>query len=466
VHSEAIQLWEQAAKPYVTHQIEEALNNEGDVYVLYFTQEEMQSFVEMVRRCNDTTQLNELATTLNEAFKSLRPLPDDPTERQWVCSGGHTCTAANKELGREVQLCSAQFLGLLGAVATDIVEIVPKSDRTQAENAFLANAMSAMATETNRWLSAVYFSSVIRRTAIKPADIKDGSSQNFFVDKDLWMMTTLSDLSELYGADVRMPPDAKNAIAELQAKSDEISAMFSLFLDRINLTGPAGERRALLDEGYWRNFADFKYALYNGSLSPVECARDSSGQAIKRTRVAPDPAYIDPNMGWDISHARRLVPALATFTRNKANLRKVFGYESVSFEPAALQLAFSNQIVAMIWNKNPAYPLFGNFWDGQNGWYRAGFDDGSGKCEPGQGPYSLSQSFATGGYIEWSGVNTTVGTLGARIYQLLNSKDLMAVKFLTRYYPLLGTGAEQPTQTQSVWRLSLVADLVGSMPAR
>ena len=81
VHAQAIQLWEQTAKPYFTQQIQNNLNQQGDVYVLYNTQEELQSFVEMTRRCKNRQQIAELAETLSPVFTSLRPLPDAPTTR-------------------------------------------------------------------------------------------------------------------------------------------------------------------------------------------------------------------------------------------------------------------------------------------------------------------------------------------------------------------------------------------------
>ncbi len=462
VHARAVQIWETIAQPYLAGQIQDGLNRQGNVYVLYNIQEQLQSFVEMTRRCKSAKEIDELATLLNAAFRSLRPLPDDSTSTGWVCTGGSTCTAANKLLGKEVQLCSAQFLGLLGAVATDIVETVSPGQRTQAEDTFLSNASSAMAMQVNRWLSPRYSSGVSARLAMTSESVRDGRSRYFFVDKDLWMMTTLSDLSELYQAGVITTPRARAAFKQLQLKHNLIALMFRLFLKRVTLTDTLGRAHAMLDEGYWRLYADEGYARYAADSSPVACDRDSLGRLTKRIRVPAAASYIDPTMGWDISHSRRLVPALATFARNRENLSRVFAYDSDMFDVVALQRAFANQIVDVIWNSDTQWPLFTNFWDGQNGWYRAGYENGTGGCRPGNAPYSLGEAFATGGYLQWGANTSTIRTLGERLYQLLNTDDPKANLFMGKHYPDIGEAGRAPTDSQQLWRMTFFAGLVGS----
>ena len=462
VYARAVQLWETVARPYFTKQIQDGLNRQGDVYVLYYAQEELQSFVEMTRRCKSAAEVNELAILLNLAFKSLRALPSDSTSRGWVCLGGDTCTEANKLLGQEVQLCSAQFLGLLGALATNIVESSPPQQRTQAEETFLSNASSAMVTQLNRWLSPTYSAGVSARLAMTPESVKDGSSRYFFSEKDLWMMTTLSDLAELYQAGAITAPGTVADFKQLQLKHQVIAMMFRLFLTRITLTNTSGSEHAMLDKGYESWYAENAYARYTADSSPVECYRDSLGQPAKRYRVPPAVSYVDSTMGWDISHSRRLVPALATLARNRSTLARVFGDDSEVIDARALQRAFARQIEDTIWNGDRQWPLFSNFWDGQNGWYRAGYDNGTGDCRPGQGPYSLSGSFATGGYLQWGVTNPTLRLLGERLYRLLSTDDPQANLFMTQHYAEIGAAARVPSDTQQLWRMTFFADLVGT----
>jgi hypothetical protein len=463
VHAQAIQLWEQEARSYFSKQINSNLNKNGDVYVLYYTQAELQSFVEMTRRCKDRQQIAELADTLNPVFASLRPLPNAPSTRGWVCTGGHTCTSANHQLGKEVQLCSAQFLGLIGAVATDIVETVPFGQQTATEKAFVVNAATAMATQVDNWLSPTYFKSVIARTQMTPADAKDGRSTYFFVDKDLWMMATLSDLAELHQAGIKPSDAGMQAFKSLQSKHNQIGDMFNLLLARITLIDAKNGTRAEIDRGYWRNYADSKYAIYSATTSPVLCQKNFLGLMQENTRIKSKASYLDSNLGWDLSHARRLVPAFNTFTRNRTKLATTFGYNNPLFDPIKLQRAFANQIVDKIWNRDRKYPLFSNFWDGSNGWYRAGYKSGiRGDCRPGQAPYSLAWSFPTGGYLQWGKFNNTIRTLALRLYQLFNSTDPTSRGFVSKYYRVL----ERPSGAygksfngHDLWMLAFLSSL-------
>lgn len=465
VHAEAIALWEQSLRPYTSEQIIRGLNRQGDVYVLYNSQIQLQSFVEMTRRCKDRKQIAELVDALSPAFDSLEPLPSAPATRGWVCKGGTTCTPVNHLLGKEVQLCSSQFLGLLGAVATTITEIIPQGQRSNAERAFLGDAATAMATQLDNWLSPAYFKQVAARKAMTPADAKDGQSKYFFLDRDLWFMTSLADLAELHQAGIMPDGAGAEAFKSLQTKHEQIAAIFDLFLARTTLSDAANGQRAEIDRGYWRNYADSKYAAYHADLSPVLCQKNAMGLMQKTFRVESKESYIDPDLGWDLSHARRLVPALDTLIRNQSNLAIVFGYRNTGFDPVRLQRAFANQIVDKIWNKDRQYPLFSNFWDGHNGWYRAGYENGTGSCRPGQRPYSLAFAFPTGSYPQWGSFNSTILSLSKRLYLLLHSTDPAAKAFMGKYYralhvpisPSAASGRKPDTVT-----LAFLASLVAS----
>jgi hypothetical protein len=463
VHAEAIDLWEHSVRHYLRNKITNGLNKKGDVYVLYNTQVYLQSFVEMTRRCKDRPQIAEVVDVLSPTFDSLRPLSNAPNTRGWICSGGHTCTASNHLLGKEVQLCSAQFLGLLGAVATSIAEIVPSNQRTAAEKIFLVDAATAMATQVNNWLSSTYFKWVETRSRMTPASAKDGKSAYFFTDKDLWIMTTLSDLAELDQRGIELGGTYKRALKSLQAKHHKIADIFDLFLKRTTIVSAPNGDRAEIDRGYWRNYADSRYAAYDSALSPVQCRKNTLGVMQKTLRVKSKAAYIDPHLGWDLSHARRLVPALDTFVRNRTNLATTFSYHNASFDPLKLQQAYANQIVDKIWNKDSQYPLFSNFWDGSNGWYRAGYENGTGQCRPGDAPYGLAWSFPTGSYPEWGAFNSAIRSLSKQLYTLFNSNDPKAETFVEKHYAMLESPPYPDSsgrRSYSVWTLTFFSSLV------
>lgn len=434
-HSRVIALWENSLRNYFRSQINDRLNKNGDVYVLYYTQEELQSFVEMTRACKDRQQISELAEILNSAFTSLRPLHDASNTYGWICKGGHTCTARNHLLGKEVTLCSAQFLGLLGALATDIVETIPASEQSPTEKAFIINATIAMSTQLDHWLSPSYFRWVETRTGMTSADAKDGQSKYFFQDRDLWYMAALSDLAELHQAGIKTSGAGSRAFKSLQNKHGHISSMFNLLLKRITMFNKPSNSRAEIDRGYWRNYADSRYANYSGNDSPILCHKNGLDITQKVVRVKSITSYIDANIGWDFSHAQRLVPAFNTFARNRSNIDIVFGYHDQSFDPIKLRRAFANQIIDKIWNKDDRHPLFSNFWNGKNGWYRAGYENGTGSCRPGQPPYSLTEAFLIGGYIQWGKFNPTIHLLSIQLYRVFHSSELSDIAFTSKYYP-------------------------------
>ncbi len=459
VHSQVIHLWDTHYRDYFAGEIKRRLFQDGDVYVLYDVQiGGLQSFVEMTRRCKDTRQIAELTDLLNPVFSVLKPISDTDRSTGWICTGGNICTAYNF-IGKEVPLCSSQFLGLIGALATSISENIPTRQRTAVQKAFLSDAFNTMAIHLNRWFTAGYIASVDRRLHTTAADIKDGSSRDFFTDRDLWYLTALSDLSELYKYGIHPAgEDGKRAFEELRLKKEGIQKAFDLFVARTVLITSSSGARADLDKGFWRHYSDNRYAGYKGELSPVGWEETGNGKWEMKTLVKWDSTYIAPDAGWDISHSRRLVPALETFARNGKNIKALWGYDNPAFDPVALRQAFANQVVEKIWNGDIKYPLFTNFWSGDNGWYRVAYAaNETGRRFAGYPPYGLSISIADGGYPVWGAFNPTLKDIFRNIFQLSHADDDAAKSFATKYYQgLFGRGSDKT----SIRNLSFLSDLV------
>lgn len=464
-HAEAIALWNGTVRSYVEKQISIGLKKDGDTQLLYKIQSELQSFTEMTRRCRNRQQLEELVDTISPAFSSLSSKSDEHGSLGWICTGG-SCAFPNRLFGKEVPLYSAQFLGLIGAIATATTENVPEKERTNKEKTFLTETASIISTQLDRWLSPAYFKKVSDRAQMTAADATDAQSKYFFTDRDLWYMTALSDLSEIHKAGVIPDKTAKTTFKSLQSKREGIASLFDLFQERITMIGAPGGSRAEIDRGYWRNYADSRYASYEGKESPIICSRDMFGVFQRKPQVPARESYVDSDLGWDLSHMRRIVPALDTFVRNRKNISDVFGYSKATFNPENLRKAFAGQIATNIWNKDKKYPLFSNFWDGSNGWYRAGYDSGQpGDCRPGQAPYSLAWSFPTGSYPQWSAFNIRIRTLTTRLYQLFDSSEPSDVAFTSEYYPLLTRNANThgyKTPKYDVWRMAFLSSIPGN----
>ncbi|MEO8960655.1 MAG: hypothetical protein ABI325_02155 [Ginsengibacter sp.] len=461
IHAQVILSWNNYYRDYFASEIKKRLFEDGDVYVLYDVQiGGLQSFVEMTRRCKDTQQIAELVDLLSPVFSVLKPISSDGNSTGWICSGGSICTAYNF-LGKEVPLCSAQFLGLLGALATNVSENILPDQQTIAEKTFLRDAFNAMSVQLNRWFTPGYFTSVNKRLNMSSSDIKDGSSGYFFSDKDLWYLTALSDLSELHQSGIQpAAEDGKKAFEDLQNKKNGIKKIFDLFLDRTFLIPSSKGIRAELDKGFWKYFFDNRYAGYTGSISPVSWEKGSDGEWKMNTQVKWDSTYLANDAGWDISHSRRLVPALETFVRNRENIKEVWGYDNPAFDPIAIRQACANQIVEKIWNGNMDYPLFSNFWSGDNGWYRVAYANQTGRQFVGYPPYGMNTSMPKGGYPVWGAFNPTLRIIFRNIFELSQSDDSKAKSFLSQYYQGLSGKGSNNTSIKPIQDLSFLSDLI------
>lgn len=462
IHDQVIHSWNTYYRDYFASEIEKRLFQNGDVYVLYDAQiGGLQSFVEMTRRCKDTQQIAELVDLLSPVFSELKPISGaENNSTGWVCTGGAICTAYGF-IGKEVPLCSVQFLGLLGALATNVTENILPHQQTPAEQLFLNNTFNTMAIQLNRWFTDDYVSLVNKRLHITSDDIKDGSSRYFFTDRDLWYLTVLSDLSELHQSGIQPATEGgKKAFEELQGKKEGIQKVFDLFLARTVVTKSDKGMRAELDKGFWKHYFDNRYARYSGSESPVSWKKDSKGEWEMTTQVKSDGTYISNDIGWDISHSRRLVPALETFVRNRENIKKVWGYDNPAFDPIALRDAYANQIVEKIWNGNINYPLFSNFWSGDNGWYRVAYASQTGRRFPGNPPYDLNTSMPKGGYPLWGAFHPTLKIIFDNIFELSQSDDPAAKSFISQYYKGLVGGNSNNPSAKSIQSLSFLSDLV------
>lgn len=461
IHDQVIDSWNIYYHDYFASEIKKRLFQDGDVYVLYDVQiGGLQSFVEMTRRCKDTQQIAELVDLLSPVFVALKPISGANNSAGWICSGGSICTAYGL-LGKEVPLCSVQFLGLLGALSTNISENILPDQQSMAEKTFLTNTFNTMAVQLNRWFTADYFKSVNERLHMTSADMKDGSSKYFFTDRDLWYLTVLSDLSELHQSGIQpATEDGKKAFEDLQNKKEGIKKIFDLFLARTFLTKSIKGVRAEIDKGYWKNYFDNRYAKYTGSESPVSWEKGSDGEWKMNTQVRWDSTYISHDVAWDISHSRRLVPAFETFVRNRGNIKAIWGYDNPAFDPIALRQAYANQIVEKIWNGNINYPLFSNFWSGDNGWYRVAYANQTGRKFVGYPPYGLNTSMPLGGYPVWGAFHPTLKIIFRNIFELSQTNDSMAKPFISEYYKGLFGNSSNNTSIKPIQSLSFLSDLV------
>ena len=129
------------------------------------------------------------------------------------------------------------------------------------------------------------------------------------------------------------------------------------------------------DAGAWSDHADYAYAGYVGDSYP--------GSEDKRAVE---------HVGWDISHARRFVDVFDTLYDNRAVTGQTFP-DDVVMKGLADQLAYG------VFNRDFDRPLFTNFMDGTNGWYRVGY---AMRKDFGYAPFMNSPAVPEGGFGFWS----------------------------------------------------------------
>lgn len=157
-----------------------------------------------------------------------------------------------------------------------------------------------------------------------------------------------------------------------------------------------------------------KYAGYTGTDSPV-----LSNPPVPEQRVA--------TLSWDISHGRRFVHYLLTMR----SLTSKLGLQQSSLFNTKAPRDMANQVAFKLFNGNPQYPLFANYLDGTNGWFRTGYNY---PTDPGQGPSMMSTSIPTGGYFFLREVSDDLNPIMRAVADLASSSDPAAVSLVAKYY--------------------------------
>ena len=187
----------------------------------------------------------------------------------------------------------------------------------------------------------------------------------------------------------------------------------------------------------------------NGQLSPVP-------------RNPPIPPQPVANVGWDISHARRLAPLFDAVNRvgNQALLK--YDIDSEVLPDRGLQAGYANQLVKVICNQDIENPLYSNCWSGPNGWYRVAYDPGNGSCRLGNPPFGLSSAFAQGGFITWSSHSQVVASLGESLYKIASSQLPSNQVWLQKYCPGLAS-LSKASHVNRLSEIQLLSSLVQSL---
>lgn len=454
--------WEDAGHAYAQQVLQSRLLEQGDTYVLYDLQTLFHNLQAMAVRCNNVAFQRQWATLVAQAYARLEPDASGSDRRQWVCRGGIICNRVNRLIDTEVMLTSVQFL----ALATDVANTLhARADASAEDHAFARQTARIAVEHLLRWGDNRALQLLRDSMAATRADVADGSSRYFLTDKVLWQLTLYAHVAGMVQRDPTLRSELRLTAAQwgqLRAHANALAALVNKRTVRTTVpTGGATPQVALdLDTGFWRHYKDNRYAAYDGAEKPAVCEPDADGRLRAVIRLKPDTVPIRADIGWDLSHARRLVHYLSAMQRNRVAVAAVWQVpESLLPNDSTVQ-GFAWQLFTRVWNQDSQRPLFANYFSGANGWYRVAYDIGTARCMEGYPPHGLTDAFPTGGYATWGPWLPQMHTLAARVYDLTQSADPDDRAFVERYYP--GLGAKAQSNVQMVQQLMFWPTLVGT----
>lgn len=484
VERESWTLWDRSIRSWVRKSLNDRLRRDGDVYVLYDMQTYLHNLAALARRCQRIERLKEMASALGPAYQSLEAGSWISPGRRWVCTGGRICKGHAGLLGQEVQLVSVQFLGLTSSIANALATVRQPLD--EDARTFISTTSSVIGEHMQRWGDRKAIGKLADAAGASADDVKSGSSALLFTDKPLWMIGIYAEWAGMlddghgqHGRHGKGGRDKHNKAQPQMPSHDEREAMakhLRVLLKTLNarltyrtVHHAQGEelKIAELDRGYWRLFPDHRYAGYEGMEKPLLCPdKDKLQTAEAASKPAPlqriDAASVPrrPEVGWDLSHARRLVPVLDALERNRASMIHVFNLTPKELPPDDLAVRFANALVALSWNADLKRPLFRNYLSGANGWYRVGHAT-AGNCNEGTPPFGLSESFVTGGYAAWGRQQAIIRQLGRRLYRMTaqpGQADKHAGDFIAQHYPAFSPSS--PPMVKALSNLMFLPSLV------
>lgn len=340
-----------------------------------------------------------------------------------------------KPNGEESILVSSQYLYLLSDTVTAIVDI-RKEKRTKRMNDVLSIFIPILVEHYDRWIfkepgpfqvrgwgcqfdgkpvpacmsHLKFINSKLRK---KLGNGKSSSYCNAVTDMDMWIIAGVANLLNVYNKDKFLVPITEAKYKDLV---NYVKTGALLFESRFSPTKLKNFDNVLVegtvfDAGAWDDHKDFSYTGYRGQDYP----RPSSQSHLKHSAK---------NIGWDLSHASRFVHVFDSLFKAKDIL-------GLNFPTKEHLKKMSNQLVYATFNKDFKKPLFTNFMDGTNGWYRIGY---SGRSGFGYGPWDMSYAVPTGGYGFWSIYNNDIQTVFVCLADMMKTNDPEIRRHVAEHY--------------------------------
>ncbi len=340
----------------------------------------------------------------------------DKKYRMWVDN--------QKPIGQEIILESSQFLYLLSDTVSIITD-VRKDKRSPIMKEALNKFIPLLVEHYNRWIfntpgpfqvhgwgcsyddqnvptAMNHQEFLVKKLERKLGNGKSPSYCNVVQDIDMWIITGVANLLTVNKKEKGL---VNISSEEYRKMSSYVKTGIKLLESRFSYTELKDFNGktvvgALFDKGIFDDHPEFEFAGYSGKEFPMLPLMDKA-------------KYRGRNVGWDLSHARRFVHIFDSLMKSK----NVLGLD---FPTRALVEKMVNQFIYGTFNRDFKKPLFANFMDGTNGWFRVNY---SGKSGFAYGPWDMSESVLTGGYGFWSRYNPDIQKVFVAIMNMLESND-------------------------------------------
>ena len=435
-YNEIRTLWEQL-KPLYRKWIEDSAVTP---YNLYNIQTETDNALEYAGYCRDMYMLDELANlyllavdTLNETDEYIfyyYPL-DGPRCSKHRLKAKHRLWLDRE--GHESILVSSQFLYLISRTL-QILCNVPPEERTPGMRKFIAIYPAILHDHYQRWIFTSPGPFQVRgwgckvkgkyvRTGMNHAEFLTRKLRNELGDKscpsycnavtdtDMWIIAGAACLTATgrVHADILSQKEIAKYIKYIQTGIRLLKSRITY--KRLQDWNGNPVTGANFDLGAWDDHSDYDYAGFKPSIYP----KPYQDLHIK---------FRAKNVGWDLSHARRFVHVFGALHDNR-------GILDLSFPDDTFMKQLANQFLYGAFNGDFKKPLFSNFMDGTNGWFRVGYD---GRTGFGYGPLDMSIAALTGGYGFWSKYNHDIEKLYSSLLAMLNSNDPEVREHVREHY--------------------------------
>ncbi len=344
----------------------------GNTYALYNMQIYTNNLVRYCSFVNDYEILNDLIEINLLSYKYL--IFDRDGFRKWIYTFTDDPELVSL-INKEIELSSIQYLYLISKII-HIIASIDQNKRTSIMSDFVDKFLPIIIKDHYlRWLPN--YTTSLERKYLKLFPQK---FQNAINDKELQLAGGIAEILSANSKDNNLIPLTTNQKESMISFINLANRLLRSRLSESELVDFNGEKVKGInfDLGMWDEYPDYSYSGYTGTSFPTLADKKSA-----------------TNVGWDISHARRLVHVFDSLYEYRNLTNGDFPDESV-------MVGLTNQVVYGVFNKDFDKPLFTNYMDGTNGWYRVNYAN---RENFGYGPYALSNSIPTGGYGFWSRYN-------------------------------------------------------------